>query len=117
MDRKYKVGPLASGPYAAAADVPSEEPERPDETTRPEVSLRFEGSPGRELGPDARFWPELGFDASRGFESQSEADSESISETRLAIVSRQLHGERLDKALVTIAGEFSRNHLQSLIER
>ena len=32
-------------------------------------------------------------------------------------VDAALHGARLDKALVTLAPEFSRNHLQSLIER
>ena len=36
-------------------------------------------------------------------------------ECRVARVDATLHGERLDKALVAIAGEFSRNHLQSLI--
>jgi 23S rRNA pseudouridine1911/1915/1917 synthase len=37
-------------------------------------------------------------------------------ESRQIEVGAALHGERLDKALVTIAGEFSRNHLQHLIE-
>ena len=37
-------------------------------------------------------------------------------ESRAIAVGAGLHGERLDKALVTIAGEFSRNHLQHLIE-
>ncbi|MEP6873579.1 MAG: RluA family pseudouridine synthase [Burkholderiales bacterium] len=37
-------------------------------------------------------------------------------ERREAIVSSELHGQRLDKAVVTMAEEFSRNHLQSLIE-
>ncbi|MES2101234.1 MAG: RluA family pseudouridine synthase [Pseudomonadota bacterium] len=37
-------------------------------------------------------------------------------ERREATVSSALHGQRLDKAVVTIAGEFSRNHLQGLIE-
>jgi len=37
-------------------------------------------------------------------------------ERREAQVSPALHGERLDKVVVTMAGEFSRNHLQSLIE-
>ena len=35
---------------------------------------------------------------------------------REARVDAAMHGMRLDKALVTLAGEFSRNHLQSLIE-
>ncbi len=38
-------------------------------------------------------------------------------ELREAGVDAALHGQRLDKALVTLAPEFSRNHLQSLIER
>ncbi len=38
-------------------------------------------------------------------------------EIRSATVSRAQHGERLDKALVTLAPEFSRSHLQQLLER
>lgn len=37
-------------------------------------------------------------------------------ERRVSIVPPALHGQRLDKAVVTMAGEFSRNHLQGLIE-
>lgn len=37
-------------------------------------------------------------------------------ETRQLVVSEALHGARLDKALVSAAGEFSRGHLQGLIE-
>src|ERR1700687_5485413 len=37
-------------------------------------------------------------------------------ERREASVPAELHGERLDKAVVAMAGEFSRNHLQGLIE-
>jgi len=37
-------------------------------------------------------------------------------ERRQAKVTSELHGSRLDKTLVSMAGEFSRNHLQSLIE-
>ncbi len=37
-------------------------------------------------------------------------------ERRHAEVSQTLHGQRLDKAVVTMAEEFSRNHLQGLIE-
>lgn len=37
-------------------------------------------------------------------------------ERREAAVPAALHGQRLDKAVVAMAGEFSRNHLQSLIE-
>jgi 23S rRNA pseudouridine1911/1915/1917 synthase len=38
-------------------------------------------------------------------------------ETRTAEVDASMHGQRLDKLLVAIAGEFSRSHLQGLIER
>ena len=38
-------------------------------------------------------------------------------ELREAVVDAALHGQRLDKVLVTLAPEFSRNHLQSLVER
>ena len=38
-------------------------------------------------------------------------------ERREAQVSQALHGQRLDKAVVAMAGEFSRNHLQGLIEQ
>ena len=37
-------------------------------------------------------------------------------ERREALVPQTLHGQRLDKAVVAMAGEFSRNHLQGLIE-
>jgi len=37
-------------------------------------------------------------------------------ERREAFVSQALHGARLDKAVVAMAGEFSRSHLQTLIE-
>jgi 23S rRNA pseudouridine1911/1915/1917 synthase len=38
-------------------------------------------------------------------------------ERRVVVVDSALHGQRLDRALVAIAGEFSRSHLQSLIEQ
>jgi 23S rRNA pseudouridine1911/1915/1917 synthase len=38
-------------------------------------------------------------------------------EVREIIVPADLHGQRLDKVVVSIAGEFSRNHLQGLIEQ
>ena len=38
-------------------------------------------------------------------------------ERREAVVSQALHGQRLDKAVVAMAGEFSRTHLQGLIEQ
>ncbi|URI08707.1 RluA family pseudouridine synthase [Aquincola tertiaricarbonis] len=48
-------------------------------------------------------------------EAGDPADQEA--ETRAWSVSAAEHGQRLDKVLVLHAGEFSRNHLQSLIER
>jgi 23S rRNA pseudouridine1911/1915/1917 synthase len=41
---------------------------------------------------------------------------ESEVERRCSIVSTALHGQRLDKAVVALVPEFSRNHLQGLIE-
>jgi 23S rRNA pseudouridine1911/1915/1917 synthase len=38
-------------------------------------------------------------------------------EVRTAVVGRDQHGQRLDKVLVGLAGEFSRSHLQGLIAR
>jgi 23S rRNA pseudouridine1911/1915/1917 synthase len=40
-----------------------------------------------------------------------------VGETRRFVVDAGLHRERLDKALVAHAGEFSRSHLQGLIDR
>ena len=40
-----------------------------------------------------------------------------VPEHREAVVPPALHGQRLDKAVVAMADEFSRNHLQSLIEQ
>src|SRR5512138_1849646 len=37
-------------------------------------------------------------------------------ERREALVAPELHGARLDKAVVAMAREFSRSHLQTLIE-
>ncbi len=44
------------------------------------------------------------------------ADGAPARETRHSTVGAAQHGWRLDKAVVSMAGEFSRNHLQSLIE-
>ena len=41
---------------------------------------------------------------------------EALVERRETVVSEALHGQRLDKAVVTMAPEFSRSHLQGLIE-
>lgn len=38
-------------------------------------------------------------------------------EVRMATVGAEFHGQRLDRVLVAMAPEFSRNHLQGLIER
>jgi 23S rRNA pseudouridine1911/1915/1917 synthase len=47
----------------------------------------------------------------------AEADESSAAfELRERTVDAALHGQRLDKVLVTMAPEFSRNHLQSLVE-
>ena len=52
-------------------------------------------------------------DAADAFEAPWEAQPES----RTADVTQALHGQRLDKVVVTMASEFSRNHLQGLIEQ
>jgi 23S rRNA pseudouridine1911/1915/1917 synthase len=46
-----------------------------------------------------------------------EAPWEAQPERRTADVAQALHGQRLDKVVVTMAEEFSRNHLQGLIEQ
>lgn len=47
----------------------------------------------------------------------ADLDPDTASEHRRAVIDAALHGQRLDKVLVAIAPEFSRSHLQSLIER
>ena len=47
---------------------------------------------------------------------EDEAGDDAV-ETRQAVVDAAQHGERLDRVLVAVAGEFSRSHLQNLIER
>ena len=47
----------------------------------------------------------------------TDAEPETAIEVRSAEVPAALHGKRLDKLLVNIAPEFSRSHLQHLIER
>lgn len=49
--------------------------------------------------------------------SEEEAEREAEGERREAVAGAQWHGQRLDKLLVAIAPEFSRSHLQSLLER
>jgi len=65
----------------------------------------------------------VGQGAEPGTQQDLDADAESADtpwsdepEKREAIVADALHGARLDKAVVAMAGEFSRNHLQGLIE-
>jgi 23S rRNA pseudouridine1911/1915/1917 synthase len=50
-------------------------------------------------------------------DDEPDADAAPEHERRAAPVAAALHGQRLDKALVTLAPEFSRGHLQALIER
>jgi 23S rRNA pseudouridine1911/1915/1917 synthase len=50
-------------------------------------------------------------------EPQDDAPWNDEPERRASVVAAAFHGERLDKLLVSIAPEFSRNHLQGLIER
>jgi 23S rRNA pseudouridine1911/1915/1917 synthase len=58
----------------------------------------------------------LNADASdAGDEGAAEWPAEAPFETRSAAVTASLHGLRLDKALVAIAPEFSRSHLQHLV--
>ena len=45
------------------------------------------------------------------------ADPADAVELREAVVEAAWHGQRLDKVLVALAPEFSRNHLQSLVQR
>ncbi|MBY0469113.1 MAG: RluA family pseudouridine synthase [Burkholderiaceae bacterium] len=49
-------------------------------------------------------------------EDLADPSMEEAVERRESTVAAALHGLRLDKAVVAMAGEFSRNHLQSLIE-
>ncbi|HET7795444.1 MAG TPA: RluA family pseudouridine synthase [Rhizobacter sp.] len=47
----------------------------------------------------------------------AEPEDDDAPERRSAVISREFHGLRLDKVLVSMADEFSRNYLQSLIEQ
>ena len=62
--------------------------------------------------PDALAVPE----APLADEFEAEAPWAVQPERREAAVPAALHGQRLDKVVVTMAGEFSRNHLQTLID-
>ena len=67
------------------------------------------------VGPQAREAQDTTADADAAIEADAPWNAEI--ERREAPVPAALHGQRLDKTVVTMAGEFSRNHLQSLIER
>src|SRR4051812_32365188 len=47
----------------------------------------------------------------------AEPEEDDAPERRSTVVTREFHGVRLDKALVAMADEFSRSHLQSLIDQ
>jgi 23S rRNA pseudouridine1911/1915/1917 synthase len=50
-------------------------------------------------------------------DDESDLVADALPETRSALVDAAGHGQRLDKVLVALAPEFSRSHLQSLINR
>jgi 23S rRNA pseudouridine1911/1915/1917 synthase len=50
-------------------------------------------------------------------DEESALVADALPETRCAEIDEAGHGQRLDKALVALAPEFSRSHLQSLIDR
>ena len=52
-----------------------------------------------------------------GLEAASDTALDAVPDLRAATVSSAQHGERLDKALVSLAPEFSRSHLQQLIDK
>jgi 23S rRNA pseudouridine1911/1915/1917 synthase len=56
-------------------------------------------------------------DGAQGPEDVAPNDTDHAPETRLVKVASAMHLQRLDKLLVALAPEFSRSHLQSLIER
>ena len=59
-----------------------------------------------------------GLDAAAAADFLNEAEAgESEVERRRLLVPADLHGQRLDKALATLVGEFSRSYLQGLIAR
>jgi 23S rRNA pseudouridine1911/1915/1917 synthase len=60
--------------------------------------------------------PEPGIAVGDADDAELEPRKDAATERRESVVPAALHGQRLDKAVVAIAGEFSRNHLQGLIE-
>jgi 23S rRNA pseudouridine1911/1915/1917 synthase len=71
-----------------------------------------------EVAPDAA--PEVAPDAASAIagavELDTDLDEAAAFECRAAVVTSGQHGQRLDKVLVALAPEFSRNHIQHLIE-
>ena len=67
-------------------------------------------------GPDYREPPSTDFDAEDSLAAHQPA-ADAASEVRSTVVGSTQHGERLDKVLVMLAPEFSRSHLQQLLQR
>jgi 23S rRNA pseudouridine1911/1915/1917 synthase len=61
--------------------------------------------------------PEWGTAPDDGPENEAAESGDEAAELRECVVDQHMHGLRLDKAAVLLAGEFSRAHLQGLIER
>ena len=59
----------------------------------------------------------LQVDSAESVDDAAEPGAESAVDTRAAIVNAAQHGQRLDKTLVDLAPEFSRSHLQQLIDK
>jgi 23S rRNA pseudouridine1911/1915/1917 synthase len=72
---------------------------------------------GEEDGANYRDRPEARPAVAGDDPAEPSDDAAAVFELREARVDAAMHGQRLDKALLTLAPEFSRNHLQSLVER
>ncbi len=79
------------------------------------MSVGSESADYREPTPAPAFEVPLAALLEPGSEPETEPDA--AIETRELRVTPAQHGERLDKVLVSMAPEFSRSHLQGLIER
>jgi 23S rRNA pseudouridine1911/1915/1917 synthase len=79
---------------------------------------RAPAEPAHSRAADAVAEGNIDIDTEGSIETDTDADPAWAAppERRVAIVPPALHGQRLDKVVVTMAGEFSRNHLQGLIE-
>ena len=62
----------------------------------------------KKMKPDYRDAPPL--------DDEADESQDDLPETRELVVGKDQHGQRLDKVLVTLAPEFSRNHLQGLVQ-